>query len=428
MYSRRVLFSLALSAVLCGLVVSLGWAQSNRTEDPPLPTEVPIVVEAQASETFKIGIADLLGPADQGREAAGIMRRDFMLFPGYTVVGPSDVRHDLAAEGMGIDTSRWAALDVRGVIKGRIDGNSVEMRFYRVTSSAPSLTHTYSGGRSEHRKFMHDFGNKVLEHLTGKAGPFGTKLTFAKRQGPGKKDIYVSDMDGFGAGKLSGGGGVNMLPAFDSSGRVWFTRLTPTGTYITHNRANNRRVISGDGLNMAPSVCGGRVYFSSSRSGNSEIYSARLDGSDLKRLTTHNAIDVSPACGPRGQVAFVSSRHGSPQIWTMNADGSNQRRVTYRGSHNQTPAICQDPSQPLIAFTGRDGNLDVFIVNYQTQEYTRVTQGQGNNKDPAFSPDCRMISFVSDRRGAPGVYVSSPEGFNQQLVHSGSAETVRWAQ
>jgi TolB protein len=98
--------------------------------------------------------------------------------------------------------------------------------------------------------------------------------------------------------------------------------------------------------------------------------------------------------------------------------------VTYKGEYNQTPAFCQDPKKQLIAFTGRDQNMDVFTINLANGEYTRITQAQGTNKDPAFSPDCRMIAFASSRGG---IYVSNPQGLNQIRVVSGAAETIRWS-
>jgi TolB protein len=175
---------------------------------------------------------------------------------------------------------------------------------------------------------------------------------------------------------------------------------------------------------MGPVPCNGRVYFTSTRDGNSEIYSANFDGSDHRRVTNHPAIDVSPACGPGGQIAFVSNRHGSPQIFVMSGEGGGVRRVTYRGAHNQTPAFCPDPQKPLIAFTGRSAGLDIFTVDLRTQQYTRLTQAQGENKDPAFSPDCRMVAFHSSRGG---IFLSNPEGLNQNLVVPGHAETIKWS-
>jgi TolB protein len=233
-------------------------------------------------------------------------------------------------------------------------------------------------------------------------------------------------MDGYGVRKVSSGQGVSMLPTF-GKGSIWYTRMTKQGTFITNTRVGGKRVIGGKGITMAPAICGERMYFSSSRSGNYEIYSASLDGKGLRRLTRSHGIDVSPTCGPGGKLAFVSDRHGSPQVFTMKNDGTNVQRVTFRGSHNQTPVWCRDSKQPLIAFSGRDKNFDIFTVNLETQEYQRLTQGQGDNKDPAFSPDCRLIAFSSNRRGSPGVYLSGQDGLDQNQVIMGTAETVRWA-
>jgi TolB protein len=109
----------------------------------------------------------------------------------------------------------------------------------------------------------------------------------------------------------------------------------------------------------------------------------------------------------------------------MESDGSGVQRVTYKGSYNQTPAFCSDPQIPLIAFTARDGNgFDIVTINLKTGEYKRLTQGQGSNQDPAFSPDCRMIAFASSRGG---VFITNPDGLNQNKVITGSISTVRWS-
>jgi len=122
---------------------------------------------------------------------------------------------------------------------------------------------------------------------------------------------------------------------------------------------------------------------------------------------------------------YQTPRHGSAQVFVMSSSGGAPKRVTYKGDHNQTPAWCPDAKNPLIAFTGREGGtFDVFTVNIKTGRYTRLTQGQGLNKDPAFSPDCRMVAFASSRGG---IFISNPEGLNQTLVVRGGAETVRWS-
>jgi Tol biopolymer transport system component/DNA-binding winged helix-turn-helix (wHTH) protein len=73
----------------------------------------------------------------------------------------------------------------------------------------------------------------------------------------------------------------------------------------------------------------GRVYFSSARSGNYDIWSANADGGDQRQLTNSAGIDFVPLVTRDNRwVYFSSSRSGEPQIWRMSADGSEQVRVT----------------------------------------------------------------------------------------------------
>jgi TolB protein len=432
-FRHRLFRGFFLLGLVLGPVVFVGLPATGQEEAPPLPQDKIVVdIDAPEDEVFRIGIPNLLGvPEQHTANGTAVLQNDFRLMPGFRVIGPASVRHDVVSEGLGVDLGAWSLLGANGVIKGLMGGNEaalrVELRFYQSGGGGvPALRRTYSGPSSELRRWMHAFVNEVIGVVTGTYGPFGTELAFARKRGPGSKSVHVADMDGHGVRQVSSGPGVSMLPAF-GKGSIWYTRMTKQGMFITNTRVGGKRVIGGSGINMAPAICGERVHFVSSRSGNSEIYSSKLDGTDLRRLTRSPAIDVSPACGPGGKIAFVSDRHGSPQIFTMNSDGTNVKRVTFRGSHNQTPTWCQDPKQPLIAFSGRESNFDIFTVNVDTQEYRRLTQGQGDNKDPAFSPDCRLIAFASNRRGSPGIYLSGQDGLDQNLVVAGTAETVRWS-
>ncbi len=424
---RRLPAALAASFAIFALVVVAHPGHSQQRQDEPLPERGAVLeIDSPERALYKIAVPNLRG-SSMGAAGAEVLRGDFRLVSLFEVLDGRSFIANLEQEGLNIVPGAWSAVGAQGVVKGQIRERGgqieVEMRLYELAHGAgATLTRTYRGSRGQLRAFMHEFANEVLRKLTGRPGAFDSRIVFARRLGPGRKDVFIADWDGHNVGRVSSGEGVNMLPSFGPGG-VWFSRLTPTGMYITHSNANNRPIIDGEGLNMGPSVCGGRVYFTSTRDGNSEIYSANTDGSDVRRITRHPAIDVSPACGPGGRIAFVSTRHGSPQIFVMNGNGSGVRRVTFRGSHNQTPSWCMNGRDPLIAFTGRSGGMDIFTVNIATQEYTRLTQGQGTNKDPAFSPDCRMVAFYSSRGG---VYVSNPEGLNQHLVLRGAAETLRW--
>jgi TolB protein len=421
----------ALAAFVCALTAPrLGVSQSDSaSSEQPLPTRIVIDVSAPARDLYRIAIPDLRGGSALGAQGAEVLRNDLRLISLFNVLNPRSFIANLEQEGLGISKGPWSSVGAQGVVKGTVSvvGGSIflDMRLYEIArGEAPTLTRTYRGTQSQLRGFMHDFGNQILAVLTGTPGAFGTRLAFTRKVGPGRKDVYLADFDGANQTRVSSGKGIAMLPTFGALKGIWFSMLTPAGMYITNTKSNGKPVIKGGSLNMGATICNGRVLFSSTRHGNSEIYSASLDGTDVRRLTNDAAIDVSPSCGPSGQIAFVSSRHGGPQIFVMDASGQNIKRVSYKGNHNQTPAFCPDPKTPLIAFSGLDNAFDIFTVNLKTGQYTRLTQGQGNNQDPSFSPDCRMVAFASSRGG---VFISNPEGLNQTKVLSGALSNVRWS-
>jgi Tol biopolymer transport system component len=61
---------------------------------------------------------------------------------------------------------------------------------------------------------------------------------------------------------------------------------------------------------------GKQIAFTSTRDGNYEVYLIRPDGTGLRNLTQHDAVDKDPAWTPDGsQVTFVSNRDGKFDLY-----------------------------------------------------------------------------------------------------------------
>lgn len=75
----------------------------------------------------------------------------------------------------------------------------------------------------------------------------------------------------------------------------------------------------------------------------SEIFSARLDGSDLRQLTDSAGYDAECSYSPDGrQILFVSNRDGDPDIFLMNADGSHVQQLTDQPGYDGGPFFSPD--------------------------------------------------------------------------------------
>lgn len=73
-----------------------------------------------------------------------------------------------------------------------------------------------------------------------------------------------------------------------------------------------------------------------------DIYRANPDGSDLKPLTTTPGYDAEATIGPDGRIVFTSVRDGDMEIYSMNGDGSDVRRLTNRPGPDGGPFFSAD--------------------------------------------------------------------------------------
>jgi TolB protein len=202
-------------------------------------------------------------------------------------------------------------------------------------------------------------------------------------------------------------------------------------SYIYEGRLANPTAGTSEKQNFLPawSADGSKLAFTSNRDGNSEIYVVNRDGSGMRRLTNHPAIDVTPTWSPTGtQIAFTSDRTGSPQIWVMNADGSELNKITNE-SWCDRPTWSVPPNNE-IAYAAKTGaGFDIRIFDFATRTTRTITDGIGSNESPAFSPNGRHVAFTSTRAGKAQIFVVDRDGKNlRQLTRNGMNRYPNWSQ
>jgi TolB protein len=369
------------------------------------------------------------------KEIAQVESFDMSVAGVFKVLDPQSFLADLRGEGLEIVPQKWQDVGAYGVLKYKASGDSIEFRLYEVSKGAkPVLTKTYprKGQDGSTRTITHRWCNEVVKYYTGEPGFFGSKIAFTAK-GKGTSAIYAMDFDGANAYSVSHNDSTNILPAWSpNGGQIAYTSFMRDNPDLYVGPAGGgrpKRLSAQRGMNTGASWSpdGRQLALTLSRDGNPEIYIINAaDGAIVRRLTNDKAIDTSPAWSPDGgTIAFVSDRFGGPQIFVVPASGGAAKQVSFNGSYNTTPTWSPKSGKHVIAYTTRDGGTyDIVTIDLDSNQMTRITQNQGQNEEPAFSPNGRVIAFA---RIGVGIFLANADGSGSATkVWSGNATGVDW--
>ncbi len=113
--------------------------------------------------------------------------------------------------------------------------------------------------------------------------------------------------------------------------------------------------------------------------------------------TQYNPLDPNSLIAPQGRIVFSAQvDRENHEIFVVNADGSNLTRLSYQDGFDNDPVWSPDGSK--IAFVStRFGRWDICIMNADGSHVVRVTDHPANDFHPSWSPDGQRLVFQSNR-------------------------------
>jgi Tol biopolymer transport system component len=150
--------------------------------------------------------------------------------------------------------------------------------------------------------------------------------------------------------------------------------------------------------NISPS--GNRVVFSSSRTGERHLWTVRLDGSEMRPLTSGAAFDDRPAFSPDGkQVVFNSDRGGRRSIWVISADSGTPRKVVDVAT---TGSLSWSPDGSKVVYAAGAGSWpSLWSVSVKDGQVQHIAT-PGAVSDPAWNPTHDLIAYLEPATSGPG--------------------------
>ncbi|HEY3238890.1 MAG TPA: DUF5050 domain-containing protein [Acidimicrobiia bacterium] len=119
--------------------------------------------------------------------------------------------------------------------------------------------------------------------------------------------------------------------------------------------------------------------------------------------------------GANGRIVFASDRDGNNEIYVMNADGSNQTRLTNNPAEDILPSWSPDGTRIAWSSNRLGGsNYEIFVMNADGSGVTNLTNYAGSDRYSTWSPDGNRIAYMSMRDGGGNfeIYVMNANGSN----------------
>jgi len=172
-------------------------------------------------------------------------------------------------------------------------------------------------------------------------------------------------------------------------------------------------------LTGVPGVADTEMAYVSSRIGSKEVFVMDANGDNQRAATQWGTITTFPSWDPdaSGLVVTTYRYRSRPWLFALKRNGQPSGRLfqrlpdstrLYRGVY--------DPSGTRLAIVGSvDGVSEIFTAT-NGGGLQRLTKDRHIDVGPTWSPDGRQIAFVSDRTGAPQIYVMNADGSGVRRV------------
>ena len=168
-------------------------------------------------------------------------------------------------------------------------------------------------------------------------------------------------------------------------------------------------------ISHAGGTATGLIAFTSDRTGTSQLYVMRGDGSNQKRLTKGKWANVLPVWSPDGKrIAFTRLQGKGLNafgVYTMNVDGSRQHKLATGIGGAWSPDGKRIAYLRLLTQT----NSEIYVIDSDGSGQRRLTTTKASEAVPSWSPNGTQLAFDSslpDSGGSPEdhLYVMNADG------------------
>lgn len=250
----------------------------------------------------------------------------------------------------------------------------------------------------------------------------GLGVAFGSQRGGNSIDVYLVNPDGTGQVRATTStGAAHYGFALSPDGKK--VACTKQDTYFQIYTWNNdgtgeTRLTSETRSSWMPrfSPDGKKIVYNREEgpSNKADLIVMNADGSEKLNLTnTPTFTEFVGFFSPDSTfLVYSSNETGDYELYRINTDGTNRTRLTYNSGDDAAFDLSPDGSRILFR-SRRDGNDEVYSIKVDGTGQTRLTNSTGIDSQPTFSPDGTKIVYLSEQGGNRDIYVMNADGTGQ---------------
>jgi Tol biopolymer transport system component len=197
---------------------------------------------------------------------------------------------------------------------------------------------------------------------------------------------------------------------------------SPFRIYGRYDEYASGGAFKGSAFSVSPN--GSTIVYASPRTGQGDLYSVSLDGSNPQQRTHDPNYEGNPCYSPDGkQIVFEREEGKCGHIWIMNADGSGQKQLTFGSTYDAEPCFAPDGKHLWYTRMPQGTNSSsMYAMDIDGHNQAPITcEGESVGYEATF-PKSRNVIYYS--RGSDEIWKMLPNWTGKHFVGKGWSPSI----